>query len=62
MDKDRIEGVAHQAKGSMKEGVGKITDNPNLQAKGIAEKAVGKMQDGVGKLKDAARDVLKKSA
>jgi uncharacterized protein YjbJ (UPF0337 family) len=62
MNKDRIEGAAHQAKGSVKEGLGKMTDNPNLQAKGIAEKTIGKMQNGVGKLKDAARKGLKKSA
>jgi uncharacterized protein YjbJ (UPF0337 family) len=62
MNKDRMEGMTHQAKGAVKEGAGKITGNPNLQAKGIAEKAVGKMQDNVGKLKDAAREGLKKSA
>ncbi len=62
MNKDRMEGVAHQAKGSVKENVGKITNNPNLQAKGIAEKTIGKMQNNVRKLKDAAHEGLKKSA
>jgi uncharacterized protein YjbJ (UPF0337 family) len=62
MNKDRIEGMTHQAKGSVKQGIGDFTNNPNLQAKGIAEKAVGKMQNNVGKLKDAAHGQLKKSA
>ncbi len=62
MNKDRVEGMAHQAKGSVKEGVGNMTNNPKLQAKGIAEKNIGNMQDTMGKLKDKAHEVLKKSA
>ncbi len=62
MNKDRVEGMAHQAKGAVKEGVGKITNNPNLQGEGIAENLGGKVQNNVGKLKDAANKVLKKSA
>ncbi len=62
MNKDRIEGLAHQAKGAVKQGAGKITKDPALQAKGLAEKTFGKMQNGAGKLKDAAHADLKKSA
>jgi uncharacterized protein YjbJ (UPF0337 family) len=56
MDKDRVEGVAHQAKGSIKEGVGKVTGDKQTQAEGAAEKAAGKVQNTVGGAKDTARD------
>jgi uncharacterized protein YjbJ (UPF0337 family) len=60
MDKDRIEGVAHQAKGAVKEAAGKLTGDAKLEAEGQAEKAAGKVQNAVGGMKDAARDALKK--
>ena len=59
MDKDRIEGSATQAKGSIKEAAGKMTGDERMEAEGAAEKAVGKAQKGVGNMKDAARDALK---
>ncbi len=60
MDKDRVEGVAHQAKGAVKEAAGKVTGDAKLEAEGQAEKAAGKVQNAVGGMKDAARDALKK--
>jgi len=60
MDKDRVEGAAKQAKGSIKEAVGKATGDSKTQAEGVGEKAAGKVQSGVGKAKDAARDALSK--
>ena len=57
MDKDRTTGVGHQIKGSLKEGVGKLTGNERMQAEGRAEKLGGKVEEGVGKGKDAIRDV-----
>ena len=45
MDKNRIEGTKHEVKGAIKEGVGKITDNPAKQAAGNIEKEVGKERD-----------------
>ncbi len=59
MDKDRIEGTAKQAKGAVKEGVGKLTGDAKLQAEGKADKAAGKIQNAVGGAKDAVRDALK---
>jgi uncharacterized protein YjbJ (UPF0337 family) len=59
MDKDRIEGSANQAKGALKEGVGKMTGDAKLQAEGAAEKAKGKVQNAVGGAKDALRDASK---
>lgn len=54
-----MKGAAKQAKGSVKEAVGKMTGNDRLRAEGAAEKAEGKIQKGVGQVKDAARDTLK---
>jgi uncharacterized protein YjbJ (UPF0337 family) len=60
MDKDRVEGVAHQMKGAVKEGIGKVTGDTKIEAEGAAEKAAGKVQNAVGGMKDSARDALKK--
>jgi uncharacterized protein YjbJ (UPF0337 family) len=59
MDKDRIEGAANQAKGSIKQAVGKMTGDAKLQTEGVADKAAGKVQNAVGGMKDAVRDAVK---
>ncbi len=58
MDKDRVEGVAHQAKGAVKEAAGKVTGDKKTQAAGAAEKTAGKVQNAVGGAKDAVRDAV----
>ncbi len=58
MDKDRVEGAGHQAKGTVKEAVGKMTGDKKTEAEGTAEKAAGKVQNTVGGVKDAARDAI----
>ncbi len=60
MDKDRVEGAGHQAKGSIKEAAGKVTGDKQTQSEGVAEKAAGKVQNAVGGAKDAVRDWAKK--
>jgi len=62
MDKDRIEGLAHEAKGAIKEGAGKLVGDKKLQAEGFVEKNAGKAQNAVGGAKDAVKDAAKKSA
>ncbi len=59
MDKDRIEGAAHQVKGSVKEAAGKLTGDSKLEAEGKAEKAAGKVQNAVGGIKDTVREANK---
>jgi uncharacterized protein YjbJ (UPF0337 family) len=59
MHKDEMKGAAKDAKGSVKEGVGKATGNDRMAAEGASERVAGKVQKGVGSLKDAARDALK---
>lgn len=55
MDKDRVEGSAKQAKGAIKDAVGKVTGDSKLQAEGKADKTAGKIQNAVGGLKDTMR-------
>ena len=59
MDKDRVKGSAHQVKGAVKEGIGKVTGDAKLKSEGKAEKAAGKVQNAVGGVKDAVRDAVK---
>jgi uncharacterized protein YjbJ (UPF0337 family) len=49
--RDKAEGTFHEAKGKVKEMVGKVTDNPKLEAKGKTEKIAGKMQEKIGQVK-----------
>ena len=46
--KDKIEGKAHELKGAIKEKVGHVIDNPDLETEGQAEKIAGKVQQKVG--------------
>jgi uncharacterized protein YjbJ (UPF0337 family) len=56
MDKDRIEGAAKQAKGTIKNAAGKLTGDTKLQAEGTADKVEGKVQNAVGGLKDKLKE------
>jgi uncharacterized protein YjbJ (UPF0337 family) len=60
VDENRVSGALHEAKGSIKEGIGKVTGDAKLQGEGAAEKAGGKIENAVGGAKDAARDALNK--
>lgn len=55
MDKDRIKGVAQQAKGNIKKAVGELTGDAKLKAEGEADKIEGKIRNVVGGAKDAIR-------
>jgi uncharacterized protein YjbJ (UPF0337 family) len=56
MDKDRVEGAAHQAKGAVKEAAGKVMGDKKTQAEGTAEKTAGKVQNAAGGVKDAVKE------
>jgi uncharacterized protein YjbJ (UPF0337 family) len=55
MDKDRIKGMADQAKGSVKETAGKILGDAKLKTEGQADKLKGKVENAVGGAKDALK-------
>jgi uncharacterized protein YjbJ (UPF0337 family) len=46
---DKTEGKIHEVKGKIKEEIGKLTKNPNLEGEGLA----GKAQKWVGKVEKA---------
>jgi uncharacterized protein YjbJ (UPF0337 family) len=56
MNKDRIAGAAKEAKGFVKEAVGKTFGDAKLTGEGKSDKTAGKVQSAVGGLKD----ILKK--
>jgi uncharacterized protein YjbJ (UPF0337 family) len=45
---DKVKGAAHEAKGAVKEAVGRAVGNPDLEAEGTGEKVAGKVQKKVG--------------
>jgi uncharacterized protein YjbJ (UPF0337 family) len=55
MNKDRIAGAAKEAKGSVKEVVGKAVGDSKLESEGKADKVEGKIQNAIGGLKDALK-------
>ena len=58
MDKDRIDGAAREARGAVKEAIGKAIGDAKLQSDGKADKTEGKIQNAIGGLKDATREFL----
>jgi uncharacterized protein YjbJ (UPF0337 family) len=45
---DRVEGKVHEVKGAIKEKVGQITNDPNLEDRGTAERVDGTIERKVG--------------
>jgi uncharacterized protein YjbJ (UPF0337 family) len=48
---DKVEGSVHEAKGKIKEKVGHLTNDPQLEAEGKDENLDGKIQKKVGQIK-----------
>jgi uncharacterized protein YjbJ (UPF0337 family) len=61
MDKDRVKGMAEQAKGKIKEDAGKITGDEKLKAEGKMDQATGKIRNAAGGMKDAVKDAGKQA-
>ena len=55
MDKDRVEGIAEQAKGKVKEVAGKMTGDTKTEAEGKTDQVKGKIQNTAGGIKDTLR-------
>jgi uncharacterized protein YjbJ (UPF0337 family) len=60
MDKEHIKGGADEVKGAVKDTVGKVTGDTEMQAEGKLDKAKGSARNAVGDVKDAARDATDK--
>lgn len=57
---DKIKGVANEAVGNIKQGVGKVTGNEELQVKGAVQEKKGEAQQVEGEVKNAVKDTVKK--
>jgi len=55
---DKVKGLANEAVGNIKQGVGKVTDNDKLRAEGVIQEKKGEAQQAVGKTKDAVKKPL----
>jgi uncharacterized protein YjbJ (UPF0337 family) len=60
MNKDRLAGIAKQAKGAVKEAAGKTLGDAKLVAEGKNDITVGKTQNAIGGVKDALKEILEK--
>ena len=56
-NRDRAEGLFDQGKGNVKQGVGDLTDNEQMQGEGQVDELKGKGEQAWGDLKDAAGDL-----
>jgi uncharacterized protein YjbJ (UPF0337 family) len=50
---DEIAGKVHEVKGTIKQKVGKLSNDPDLEGEGIGEKIAGKVQKNIGKVEKA---------
>ena len=54
---DKATGLANQAAGQIKQGVGKAIGDKNLEAKGVGQETRGKIQKAVGDAKSGVKNV-----
>jgi uncharacterized protein YjbJ (UPF0337 family) len=51
--KDEIAGRVHEVKGTIKEKVSELTNDPDLEGEGLGEKIGGKVQKKIGQVEKA---------
>jgi uncharacterized protein YjbJ (UPF0337 family) len=49
---DKVQGKLHEVKGTIKEEIGKVTKNPNLEGEGKGEKIAGRGQKWIGEAEE----------
>ena len=49
--KNDIAGTFHEVRGKIKEKVGQVTNDPDMEAEGLGEKIGGKIQKKIGQMK-----------
>lgn len=52
---DKVKGVANEAVGNIKQGVGKVTGNDKLRVEGVVQEKKGELQKALGDTKDAVK-------
>ena len=50
--KDQTEGKFHEVKGKVKQKIGQVINDPDLEAEGKSENLEGKVQKKIGQIKD----------
>lgn len=58
-NKDEVEGKFDQAKGAVKETVGRAVNDRELENEGAADRTGGKIQEGFGEAKRKVGDAIK---
>ncbi len=58
-NKDEVEGKFDQAKGAVKENVGRATGDREMESEGAADRAGGNVQEGVGTAKRKVGEAIK---
>jgi uncharacterized protein YjbJ (UPF0337 family) len=56
---DKIEHAGEEAKGKIKEAVGRGTDDPDLEAEGQTDQAAANVKQAGDKVGDAVRDITR---
>ena len=59
---DKIKGVANQAAGNVKQGVGKVVGSEKMEAEGKAQEIKGEAQKAAGDVKDGIKNAANKTA
>lgn len=60
MNKDQVKGRLEEAKGSVKETVGKVVGNTKLRTEGAVDKVAGKTEAAYGDAKDKVKSKIDK--
>jgi uncharacterized protein YjbJ (UPF0337 family) len=58
---DKVKGMANEAAGNIKQGVGKATGNDKMRAEGVRQEQKGEAQQAIGKVKDALKKGIDKA-
>ena len=59
-NKDEVKGKGKKVKGKIKDKVGEVIGNPELEAEGERERAEGQVQEGIGKVRRKAEDFMER--
>lgn len=55
---DKAKGIANEAIGNLKQGVGRVTGNTSLEIEGALQERKGEAQKAVGEVKDRVKKVI----
>jgi uncharacterized protein YjbJ (UPF0337 family) len=59
---DKLKGLANEAIGKAKQGLGEVTGSDKLKAEGVAQEAEGETQQAIGNAKNATKDAIDTTA